>query len=95
MQIAAPPPRGSAGPTLATLHEIEAILRDAADRGEGPLRLAEIERRMAAKRVRHATIRAVVDELRRYHLVTEGSGGVMWVFTSADEVWDAPRESLL
>ena len=75
------------GPRLATLVEIGKILEEA--RTEPPLSLAEIERRMAAKRVRHATLRACVDFLARLGLVTTGSQGAQWTHTDDEKFWRA------
>lgn len=64
------------------------MLRKAVAEDEGALRLAEIERRMHAKSVRHATIRACVDELKRLHLVTEDPRrGVMWTLHEDPKFW--------
>ena len=85
-----PLPRDVKGhsPVLRTLHEVEVLLRKAMANDEGPLSLAEIERRMHAKSVRHATIRACVDELKRLHLVTEDPRrGVMWTFHDDPKFW--------
>ncbi len=68
-----------ANPTLATLHDVERILRDAFDHREAPLSYAELERRMPAKRVRFEALQASVMELARHRLVTVGSDGIMWV----------------
>lgn len=78
------------GPTMATLVEIGQILENA--RGDPPLSLAEIERRMAAKRTRHATIRASVDFLERLGFVTIGSKGVQWTLNRDERFWEAVRE---
>jgi hypothetical protein len=85
-----PPPKELAGPSpvLRTVHEVEAILRTAATNDEDPLRLAEIGRRMHAKSVRHTTIRACVEELKRLHLVTEDPRrGVMWTLHDDPGFW--------
>lgn len=68
------------GPTMATLVEVGQILETAAE--EPPLSLAEIGRRMSAKRVRHATVRACVDFLEHLGYVTVGSKGVEWTYAS-------------
>ncbi len=78
------------GPTLATLVEVGQIL-EAAKR-EPPLSLAEIGRRMEAKRVRHSTLRASVDFLARLGFVTVGSKGVLWTHTRDARFWDAARK---
>lgn len=78
-----------AGPRMATLVEVGRILEDAQD--EPPLSLAEIERRMEAKRVRHETLRASVDFLHRLGFVTLGSRGVQWTHRADDKFWSAAR----
>lgn len=86
------PPVDNEGPSplLSTLHEVERILRESAARDEGPLSLAEIGRRMTAKSVRHATVRACVDELARFHLVTHDlRHGVMWTLYEDDSFWSS------
>ncbi len=75
---------------MATLVEIGQILESA--REEPPLSLAEIERRLAAKRTRHATIRASVDFLERLGFVTIGSDGVQWTLNRDERFWEAARE---
>jgi DNA-binding IclR family transcriptional regulator len=79
--------RGPA-PTLTTLHAVELILRKADSRGEGPLSLAEIKRRMKAKSVRHSTIRTCVDELQRLGFVLYSPRrGVMWTYNPDPAFW--------
>lgn len=80
------------GPTLATVIEIGRILEKA--RFEAPLSLAEIARRMEAKRVRHATIRAAVDFLAQLGFVTLGSKGAQWTHTRDRRFWSAARKGL-
>ncbi len=90
------PPRAFRGPSplLTTVHQVEAILRKAAADDEGPLRLAEIKRRMRAKSVRHSTIRGCVEELKRFHLVTEDpKRGVLWTLHEDPAFWN--RKGLL
>ncbi len=78
-----PPKReASPSPRLATVHAVARVLKEAAKADQGPLSLAEIGRRLPAKRVRHETVRACVDELKILGFVSEGSKGVMW--TMAD-----------
>ena len=78
---------------LRTLHEVEVLLRKAVAEDEGPLSLAEIGRRMRAKSVRHTTIRACVEELKRLDLVTEDHRrGVMWTLHEDPKFWS--RKSL-
>ena len=72
---------------MATVVEIGRILEGA--RSEAPLSLAEIERRMKAKRVRHETLRASVDFLSQLGLVTLGSKGAQWTHTDDATFWKA------
>lgn len=84
-----PPParlRGR-GPTLATMHEIESILRAARE----PLSLNEIKRRMRARAVRHLAVRQTVDEFVRLGLAVEGERGVTWDPAGSPMTWDAGR----
>lgn len=77
------------GPTMATLVEVGQILETAA--GEPPLSLAEIGRRMSAKRVRHATVRACVDFLEALGYLTIGSKGVQWTYNPDPRFWEAGK----
>lgn len=79
------------GPTMATLVEVGQILETAA--GEPPLSLAEIGRRMSAKRVRHMTVRACVDFLVQLGFVTEGSKGVEWTYAKDPRARAAHRRA--
>jgi len=78
------------GPTLSTLIEVGQVLEQA--RREPPLSLAEIGRRMRAKRVRHSTLRASVDFMERLGLVTIGRQGVQWTHTRDARFWAAARQ---
>ncbi len=63
-------------------------MRRAAAGDEGPLRLAEVKRRMEAKSVRHSTIRACIEELKRLHVVTEDPRkGVLWTLHEDPKFW--------
>jgi hypothetical protein len=73
------------GPSLASLVEVAQILESA--RGEPPLSLAEVGRRMPAKRVRHSTVRACVDFLEGLGYVTRGSKGAQWTFVRDEKLW--------
>jgi len=43
---------------------------------------------MDVKSIRHSTVRACVDELARYHLITEDSRrGVMWTLFEDPTFW--------
>lgn len=79
------PPRKEASPSprMATVHAVARILKEAAKSDDDPLSLAEIGRRLPAKRVRHETLRACVDELKLLGFVTEGSKGVLWTLASS------------
>lgn len=94
MLIEEPSSTDGHSPTLQTVHRIERVLREAAREGEGPLSYAEIERRLPVKSIRRSTLKTAIHELKRFHLVTEGSKGVMWVATESDDVWDRDREPL-
>ncbi|MFA5861032.1 MAG: hypothetical protein WDA16_04995 [Candidatus Thermoplasmatota archaeon] len=78
------------GPRMATVVEVGRILEKA--QGDPPLSLAEIERRMPAKRVRHATIRASVDFLEGLGFLTRGSQGVQWTYRADDKFWRAAKK---
>lgn len=84
------PPDQEAGPspTLRTVHAIARILKRARADDEGPISLAEVGRRLPAKRVRHATVRACVDELDRLGFVTEGDEGVEWTLAPEELLSD-------
>lgn len=94
MLVEEPTDHPGPSPTLETLHRVERVLRQAAQAGDGPLSYAEIERRLPVKRIRRSTLKAALAELPRFHLVAEGSKGVMWVATETDAVWDRPRDRL-
>lgn len=80
------PPKAEASPSprLTTVHAVARVLKEAAQADEGPLSLAEIGRRLPAKRVRHGTVRACVDELKILGFLSEGSKGVMWTLADAE-----------
>lgn len=94
MSIAPPRPLRAPVPRLDTVHEVEAIMRAAHANDEDPLPLAEIKRRMKARSVRHATVRACVEELKRLGLVMEGSKGVMWTLHEDPAFWAEPTVEL-
>lgn len=80
------------GPTMSTIVEISGILEAA--KSEPPLSLAEVGRRMEAKRVRHSTLRATVDFLAQMGFVTLGSKGVQWTYTRDERFWKAAKEGV-
>lgn len=94
MLIAKPRPTKGPSPTLDTIHRIELVLRKAAEKGEGPLSYAEIERRLPVKKARRETTKTAVAELKRLGLVATGSKGVMWVVVESDELWNRPTVPL-
>jgi DNA-binding IclR family transcriptional regulator len=88
------PPKEHPGPSplLRTVHEVEQILRRANQGDEGPLSLAEVKRRLGRKSIRHSTVRACVEELKRLHLVTEDPRhGVMWTYYPEPPSWRRKR----
>lgn len=82
-----PPSISGRGPTLARIHEIERILREA----DGPISVNEIKRRMASKGVDHKMVRLAIDHLGRYGLVVTGSKGVLWVPPASPQLAKAIR----
>lgn len=95
VQLELPPSIKGNGPTLRTLVEVAHILEAA--KGEAPLSLAEIGRRMEAKQVRHKTVRECVDFLKQQGYLVEGSKGVIWAYNPNPELWEnsVPLEDLL
>jgi len=79
------------GPTLSTLVEVGRIVESA--QREGPISLAEIARRMNAKRVRHSTIRGSVDFLEQLGFVMKGSKGVLWTLNRDRKFWSTARRA--
>lgn len=61
-----------------TLLEIQEILRKESQQSALPLSLAEIGRRMAAKKTHHETIRVAVQALEDWGAVALGSKGVIY-----------------
>ncbi len=82
-----PPHRLDKGPTLATLHMIERLLR----RSDHPLSLNRIKSRLPRK-VMHATLRAAIEHYKRLGCVTEGSKGVMWTLNADPAFWGAVKD---
>jgi biotin operon repressor len=70
-----PPPIKGPAPRLDTINEIEVIIRKATAAAETPISLNEIKRRMKAKAVRHSTVRAAVDHLKRMGCLVEAPKG--------------------
>ena len=74
-----------ANPTLATILEVEQILRDESRATALPLSISEIERRMQAKRTRRGTVKAAVEALVHYGVAASGPKGVFYIRVSAKE----------
>lgn len=77
-----PPRMEGKGPTLATLHMVERLLR----KSDVPLSLNKIKIRLPRK-VAHATLRAAIEHYKRLGCAVEGSKGVMWVQNTDPEFW--------
>lgn len=84
----------SPSPRMATVHAVARILKESAESDEDPLSLAEIGRRLPAKRVRHETVRACVNELKILGFVTEGSKGALWTLSSKKALDEAGYDEL-
>lgn len=82
-----PPPVKRPAPRLDTLNEVETIIRNATEAGETPISLNEVKRRMRAKSVRHHTVRACVDHLKRWGAVWESPRGVEWALVTDPAFW--------
>jgi len=65
---------------------VEAIVREANERGEDPITFEEIKRRFGAKSVRHSTIRACVSEMERQGNAVILPTGVLWCPMSIEAV---------
>ena len=77
-----PPRLDKQGPTLATLHMVERLLR----KSDVPLNLNKIKQRLPRK-VAHATLREAIEHYKRLGCVVEGSKGVMWIEDPGPEFW--------
>lgn len=83
MDLLAKAPR--ANPTLATIIEIERILKEESRNGDAlPLSISEIERRMQAKRTRRDTVKAAIAALEHFGVAMSGSKGVAYARASPD-----------
>ena len=79
---ALPPRLDKQGPTLATLHMVERLLR----KSDVPLSLNKIKLRLPRK-VAHRTLREAIEHYKRLGCVTEGSKGVMWTLNTDPDFW--------
>lgn len=70
-----------ANPTAETMLEIEAILERESRSDAQPLSMAEIERRMKAKKTRPETVKASVQLLVHFGVAAVGSKGVLYTRT--------------
>ena len=82
--MALPSRMGHKGPTLETLHMVEAVLRKASE----PLSLNRIKA-LVPRKVMHRTLREAIEHYKRLGCVTEGSKGVMWTLNSEPGFWKA------
>ncbi len=89
MALQMPPPIKGPAPRLDTINEIEVIIRKATGNAETPIPLNEIKRRMNAKAVRHSTVRAAVDHLKRMGCIVEDpkGRGVEWGAITDTAFW--------
>lgn len=69
-------------PNLATVYRVERILIDANRRGEDPITLDEIRRRLGTKGVRAVTVKTCAEELERQGKVALTADGVLWTWLS-------------
>lgn len=70
-----------ANPTADTMLEVEAILEKESRGDAQPLSMAEIERRMKAKKTRIETVKASVQLLVHFGVAAVGSKGVLYTRT--------------
>ena len=77
-----PPRLRRKGPTLDTLHMVEAVLR----KSDEPLSLNRIKEKLPRK-VMHSTLRYAIEHYKRLGCVAEGSKGVMWTLNLEPEFW--------
>ncbi len=74
-------PTRPANPTAETMLEIESILEKESRGDAQPLSMAEIERRMKAKKTRPETVKASVQILVHFGVAAIGSKGVLYTRT--------------
>ena len=77
-----PPALGHKGPTLETLHMVEAVLR----KSNKPLSLNRIKG-LLPRKVMHRTLREAIEHYKRLGCVAEGSKGVLWTQNADPEFW--------
>jgi len=70
------------GPTLKTLHMVEAVLRTQ----ERPVSLNRVKE-LLPRKVMHPTLRDAIEHYKRLGCVAEGSKGVMWVLDEDLAFW--------
>ena len=73
---------GHKGPTLATVHMVEAVLR----KQERPLSLNRVKQ-LLPRKVMHPILRDAIEHYKRLGCVAEGSKGVMWVLNEDLGFW--------
>jgi len=79
-----PPSQTGQGPTLQTLHMVEAVLR----RQDRPVSLNRLKT-LLPRQVMHRTLRLAVDHYKRLGCASEGSKGVLWTLNSDPRFWAA------
>lgn len=77
-----PPRLERKGPTLDTLHMVEAVLR----KSDEPVSLNRIKG-LLPRKVMHSTLREAIEHYKRLGCVTEGSKGVLWTLTVEPKFW--------
>ncbi len=81
-----PPEMDRQGPTLVTIHMVEALLRE----HDEPLSLNRIKV-LLPRKVMHETLREAIEHYKRLGCVTEGSKGVLWTLNPEPAFWKAVR----
>lgn len=69
-------------PGTDMLLEVERIVRDATWKGETPMSLAEVKRRMHQKSPKHQQVRDLIDLLAYLGRLTETADGVEYTYLS-------------
>lgn len=71
-------------PGTDLLLEVEGIVRDATWKGETPISLAEVKRRMHQKSPKHQQVRDLIDVLAYLGRLTETAKGVEYTYLSPE-----------
>lgn len=83
MPLMAEPDTSKANPRTTTVLEVLHVIQDEAAHQAMPLSLAEIGRRMPAKKTRPEVIRVAVELLEAFGAAKRGSKGVMYTHAPA------------